>query len=160
MVKMYSLTLCYGKMCSDIERCVFRASLNEMHFFIIGGFFMFENLGGKLKKMAIALMVLGIIASLVMSILFYTSVFLSIVLFLAGAVLSFLSVLLIYAIGDIVETQEMIIRRHRQLESSLERTSRNQINNNDYIKLEVQKSLGYISEEDYILKLKQLISNM
>ena len=37
--------LVLGKMCSNIERCVFRASLYEAHFlFIIGGFYAKEKI--------------------------------------------------------------------------------------------------------------------
>ena len=40
LVKMYSLSLCYGQMCNNIERCVFRAYLNGTHFLILEDFAM------------------------------------------------------------------------------------------------------------------------
>ena len=44
LIKMYSLSLCYGQMCSNIERCVFSASLNGAHF-LLGGTMVLELKG-------------------------------------------------------------------------------------------------------------------
>ena len=72
---------------------------------------MFNNPGGKIKGFAIVVFVINILAFLVLGIVLISeveSVALGLLTILVGAVISWLSVLFIYAYGNMVEDVEVI----------------------------------------------------
>ena len=88
---------------------------------------MFENLGSKLKKLAVIQMILGIVASVIVG-LFYISggrVFAGLCIVIVGVIVSWLEILVKYAVGQLVDNSEMLLYSVRNQNST--QTNKNNI---------------------------------
>ena len=80
---------------------------------------MFENIGSKLKGLAVAEVILGVIASIIygFAVIADEMVLVSIIIIVVGSVTSWMGSWVTYGIGEAVENSEAILRRLRQSES-------------------------------------------
>ena len=87
---------------------------------------MYENLGGKLKGLAIVEMILGVIASVVYGIITGVSLgasgwIVGIIIAVVGILVSYFFTLGLYAIGEIVENVEAVWSDISKIRSSLDK---------------------------------------
>ena len=80
---------------------------------------MFENIGGKLKILAVVEVILGVLGSVIcgLSAIVNEMVLTGIIIMVVGGVSSWMGSWMAYGIGEAVENSEAILRRLRQSES-------------------------------------------
>ena len=80
---------------------------------------MFENIGSKLKILAVVEVILGVIASIIygFSLIAIGMVLVGVIIIVVGSVASWAGSWMAYGIGEAVENSEAILRRLRQSES-------------------------------------------
>ena len=80
---------------------------------------MFENIGSKLKILAVVEVILGVIASIIsgFSAIANEMVLVGVIIIVVGSVASWVGSWVTYGIGEAVENSEAILRRLRQSES-------------------------------------------
>ena len=75
---------------------------------------MFDNIGGKVKAIAMGVFVLEIVAAVISAIVFAVvaeSFWPFLVILVAGVVIAYLSVMMLYAFGELVENTTVIARQ-------------------------------------------------
>ncbi len=120
---------------------------------------MYENVGGKLKGLAVASMLVGIILSISIGGLFFENedmIFIGIIIMIAGFLMSWISSLALYGFGQLVENSDKIAigMRKKQVNNSIVLAPED---------IEAQKnrldqwlSMGAITQAEYDRKLMEL----
>ena len=76
---------------------------------------MFNNIGGKLKMVAEIFTVTGIIVSIIFGILMFAENFLyGLLIMIAGSLISWLSSLVMYGFGHLIENTDKLLEQQKQ----------------------------------------------
>ena len=85
---------------------------------------MFDNSGGKIKIVAVIFAILGILTCVICGLVILAETFMGIVVIIVGSLSMFVSSLVLYAFGVIVESIEQINYNVSDISSSLRRQQR------------------------------------
>ncbi len=133
------------KLCRSNRRCVFRCVASAAHFFIFMEVFrmgrdwnsiMFDNIGEKIKKVAKVTAWIGIVVSIIGGIvLFFWGlieleylwflIFLAPITVVVGCIMAWLSVIMLYGFGELIENSKKTNKEIRALNAKKVQTEKN-----------------------------------
>ena len=116
---------------------------------------MYENIGGKIKSVAQALCLLGIILSVIIGLFFLVqggiNILIGLSIIVIGAILSWLSSFLSYGIGQLIENSDILVDKVDTIEAQVQPRNPEE----RLIMLRDWRERNLISEEEFLYLIKE-----